>query len=482
MYRLPLLLSFWAFVAGNAFAQSPNLDKALELLRQQPSLKTAQLSFLLLDTQTGRELVAQNADMAMTPASVMKLVTTATALEVLGAQHRFVTEFGYAGSLTNGKLTGNIVVRGGGDPCLASPRFASFYADKNWMAEAAAVLAQQISFVSGGLLADASRYGRYTTNPGWTWEDLGNYWGAVPASLSVYDNEIALFFDSPRGVGQPAVLRRTEPASAAYEWINYVVTGAGWRDNAFIFGSQLDRKRLAVGEIPRNQHDFRVRASLAHPADVVAHEFAAQLSIAGLSVGDSVQLSYAAPTDSMVVLHRLFSPPLSDIVRTTNELSVNLYAEHLLLETGRKLNGNTNRRLALEAETAFWKNKGMNTDGFFAEDGSGLSPFNGVNARQLAFVLRYMLTQSANKQLWWQSLPIMAQSGTLRYMGKGSAAAGRVRAKSGSMKRVKSYAGYIETRSGRKLIFVAMANHFTDSSAEFRQSLVNVLSEIVTLY
>jgi len=128
----------------------------------------------------------------------------------------------------------------------------------------------------------------------------------------------------------------------------------------------------------------------------------------------------------------------------------------------------------------FWKNKGLDIDGFYVTDGSGLSRFNGVTAKQLVGILKYM-NESKNKELFFKSLPVAGISGTMRNLGKGTVAHGKVHAKSGTMTRVKSYAGYVTTKNKRKIAFAIIANNYNCSSFQMKKKLEKIIIKLAEI-
>jgi D-alanyl-D-alanine carboxypeptidase/D-alanyl-D-alanine-endopeptidase (penicillin-binding protein 4) len=165
-------------------------------------------------------------------------------------------------------------------------------------------------------------------------------------------------------------------------------------------------------------------------------------------------------TPALTVLHRTRSPKLSGIVAKTNTKSINLYAEAMLKMVGKQQLGEGSTAKGIEAVAAHWRQAGLDMEGFVMEDGSGLSRFNAVTPRQLAEILR-----TARTAPWFgdleASLAVAGETGTLRNLCKGQAAAGRIVGKSGYINRVRCYVGYARTYQGRTLAFAIMANNFT---------------------
>jgi D-alanyl-D-alanine carboxypeptidase/D-alanyl-D-alanine-endopeptidase (penicillin-binding protein 4) len=189
-----------------------------------------------------------------------------------------------------------------------------------------------------------------------------------------------------------------------------------------------------------------------------------------------------APAERTAVYTHL-SPPLKDIIYWLNKKSINLYAEHLVKMIGYTLLKDGSNESGTKAITEFWQGKGVPVDGLHMNDGSGLSRYNGITPNQLANMLRMNLLEP-----WFQdffnSLPVAGLStdpGSLKNMCKGTAAEGKVWAKSGYISRVRTYTGYVETKSGRRLCFAMMANNYTCTNAvckDFLEGLMVKMAEI----
>jgi D-alanyl-D-alanine carboxypeptidase/D-alanyl-D-alanine-endopeptidase (penicillin-binding protein 4) len=158
--------------------------------------------------------------------------------------------------------------------------------------------------------------------------------------------------------------------------------------------------------------------------------------------------------------------------------SINLYAETLLLHLAKAKEGNCTVESGCKALSTFWKNKGMDISGLHLEDGSGLSRANVITTEQLVFVLQYMKTKSEYSESFLRSLPVAGTSGSLKSFGLGTNLVGNLRAKSGYMSRVMSYAGYLTTESGQQLAFAVMINNYNCTNSEMRKMLEGFLASI----
>jgi D-alanyl-D-alanine carboxypeptidase/D-alanyl-D-alanine-endopeptidase (penicillin-binding protein 4) len=236
-----------------------------------------------------------------------------------------------------------------------------------------------------------------------------------------------------------------------------------------------------------NKQNFRVKGSIPDPAYLAAFELDMELRSLGIRLANPSstirKMKNVGLTDGKQkrrTIMTTWSPKLIDIINLTNMHSINLYAEHLMNQIGvsRYRSGDTGS--GTQATTLFWKGKKIDVDGFNVSDGSGLSRFNSITAKQLVGVLKYM-NESKNKELFLKSLPVAGKSGTMRSFGKGTAAHGKVSAKSGTMTRVKSYAGYVTTKNKRKIAFAIIANNYNCSSYQMKKKMEKIIIKLAEL-
>ena len=171
---------------------------------------------------------------------------------------------------------------------------------------------------------------------------------------------------------------------------------------------------------------------------------------------------------SRKVITSTSSASLADLVYHTNQISQNFYAETILRAIGQREKGYGSTAGGIGVVYTFWKNHGVDVQGMFMVDGSGLSRHNSITTQQLVSVLKILARDSAVFPSFYKSLPIAGESGTIRKLAGGTAAEGNVRAKSGTMSRVKSYAGYVDTKSGQRLAFAMIGNNTQWETTELR--------------
>jgi D-alanyl-D-alanine carboxypeptidase/D-alanyl-D-alanine-endopeptidase (penicillin-binding protein 4) len=451
------------------------LDAAIVNLVEDKDLKNASIGFYAIDLDTKEVLGEYNKNMSLVPASVMKLVTTSSALEVIGRKHRFKTTLEYTGEIDSiGVLKGNIFIKGGGDPALGSILFKDDYYKPFFMQVwADSLKSLGIKKIDGAVVGDASFYSSNMIPATWIWGDIANYYGAGANALSYYENMYKITFSSGPNAGDSTTIVKIEPDIPDLEIDNFVKASNVNKDNAYIYGSPLDTYRYIEGTIPKNRSEFTVKGSIPNPPYMIAkdfHDYLIQDSI--IITKDPITLDKMLNIDTLerntICITR--SPLLSSIIYWTNIKSHNLFAEHMLNYLGYLKYSHAENNSGTKAVEEIWKSKGIDTDGMHVNDGSGLSRYNAITAMQLVGILEHMKTSSNYKTLK-RSLPVAGKSGTLKSMCKNTNAQGRVFAKSGTMTRVKSYAGYVESVNNKNIAFAVIVNNYNCSSTKMRKKL-----------
>jgi D-alanyl-D-alanine carboxypeptidase/D-alanyl-D-alanine-endopeptidase (penicillin-binding protein 4) len=450
-----------------------SVRKHLSEWQTSKGLANASIGVAVSDLKTGEILGKSEPQLSLVPASILKTVTTATALEILGPDFRFKTTLSYSGEIRNDTLYGNLQIVGGGDPTLGS----AYFPENNTFTEdwIHAIQSKNIKFIAGNLVADASVYESQMIPDTWIWEDIGNYYGAGASGISAYDNLYEIHLSSPREADRPTKIISIIPEIPALDLQNEVLSSDVNSDQAYVFGSPMDNKRIIRGTIPKNKSNFVVKASVPNPAALLASEFRKKLIAKGITISGETSFEKAKPSEKILFVSQ--SPTLKEIIKITNHESVNLFAEHLLKHIAFLEYGLGTTKNGCKFISQFWKEKGMDTDGFFMADGSGLSRFNAITASQLAYILNYMKTKSKYSEEFFESLASPG-NGTLSVFKSADFPNNCLHAKSGSMTRVRCYAGYLTTISGRQLSFTFMLNNFSCSQTEAIRKIEEALIEL----
>jgi len=461
----------FTFLTLAAFAQP---SKSLTNFMTDGAVSNAAVSIYFADASTGEVLVASQPQIAVTPASVFKLITSATALEKLGKDFRFNTSVSISGKIENRILNGNLIVTGGGDPTLGSGYFnvnKSEFLSK-WVH---AIKQAGIDSIAGNIVVDPSIYSDQDVVQNWLWEDIGSYYGAAAQGISVYDNSFEISFRTSDSIGGRSEILFIQPQIPDLVIENQVVSGSDNRDRSYVFGNPADNFRIVKGTLPKGKNDYRIASSIPDPAKLLAYELRKTLQDSLINIHGTIEKKKTTSDSS---LFKWESPALSEIIQQLNFESINLYAEHLLKQIGLTTYGDGSTALGVKAVTEYWKEKGIDTRNLFIADGSGLSRFNAITAKTLVDVLLYMQKDSINFSVYEQSLPITGANGTMKNYFQESVLRGKAHVKSGSMTRVRSLAGYMPTKSGRTVAFTVMVNNFSCTGSEMAKKMEKLMEQV----
>ncbi len=482
--RFLFLFSFVisSFLYGQEKAGIDKINAILVDYKADPQLKPAIVSFCVLNAKTGEQLVENNSKLAMTPASTMKIVTTSAALGMLGGNFRYETKITVEGTYDSvkGIINGNLIIKGSGDPTLNSEYFKKKGDSTELVDVWAKVLKDKgVKKITGKIIADNTCFDNNA--PGqWIWADMGNYFGAAPNGLSYSDNRIKLYFKTGAKYGDSVVLVKTIPEIPGLSFINKITTG-GKEDNAYIYGAPKQDERLLTGTLPPNKSSFEVEASMPDPAWYCAYALDKALNEIGIKTNKQMEVSEKPSSKENKVLYVHRSPSMDKIVYQTNLHSNNLFAESLLKTIAVKKNGYGSIYEGCDLITAFWKARGVDIEGLFMVDGSGLSRANGISTFQQASMLSKIYKDEAIYNSFNVSLPVAGQSGSLASLCKGTFAEKNMRAKSGYITRARGYAGYVKTKKGTELSFSVLFNNYNCSPSEAKHKIEKFLEALVEL-
>lgn len=487
---LAAFLGFILFSGLQLVAQSTVRPKELAVALAQfgndSRMRSASWGLVVIDVSSGDTIAAVNPHEALVPASTLKIITTASALEMLDTNFRYQTLLGMRGNVgSTGILHGDLIIRGSGDPTFGWKEFAAKNSlDSVFTVWYHAIKNAGIRKISGRVFVDETIFDDQLIPRTWIWENMGNHFGAGTSGMSVLNNRFTVFFQAGDSLGKPASVLRTEPEVPGMILQNTVTTGPpGSGDQVWIFGAPFQMERLLTGTVPLGQREFPVHGSLPDPPMFVAAAFAnflhnqgIHLSKAPVSARISRQFGLTVPqlTDTLSVW---VSSSLMQIANFTNFRSDNSFSEALLKTIAHRKGHPATTAAGAAAIRSFWQNQGINTQGMFLFDGSGLSPSNRVTAGQLAHILN-ILARRNYFPAFSESLPLAGQTGSLAHVFRGTKSQGVLRAKTGTLSHVRAFAGYTKTQSGRTVAFAFLVNHFHGTGSELRNEMVLIMDAI----
>lgn len=460
---LPLIL---LFTFSTLFAQ----QEAIQRFLKTPALRHASVGISVIRLSDGKEVAAWDADRSMVPASTLKSLTTATAIRLLGDSYRIPTTVSYTGEIKNGQLNGELIIEGNGDPSLGS-RYDKREKNAFFSGINEALKKVGVKQISGRVIGDDRKLPEEGVMPGWIWEDLGNYYAAGIYGLNYGDNTFEIVLNTSRKGMQPTVAR-TNPKIKGLKINNRLLTKSTTSDSAYIYGAPYEPVRYIYGAVPHTKPEFTIKGDLPNPPLQTAQFATDYLRSQGITctqepVSARQYVEEGGSIDTArKTLFTYNSLPLSHLIRQTNVHSFNLYAEGVL------------RQLAPQAPDAirrmlqYWKEQGLDTNGLFVYDGSGLSPSNRITA---GFLSQMMLKMKDN-QAFVSSLPVAGTEGTVRTFLQNTPYAGKARLKSGTIKQVVGYTGYIEGK--QRYAVTVLVNNASGSNRELRKAIEKLLVEM----
>lgn len=449
-----------AFMSVISCVQAENISRTF--FENDPITRDANVATLVVDINTGEVIDSYHSNRLLPTASTMKVITTATALELLGADYRWKTTLETDGEVRDGVLYGNLYIRGTGDPTLGSHKLGNRAFMQQWVM---AIKKQGISRINGAVVADLSVFDNGDAlNPGWLWEDAGNYYGMGVFSINYLDNTMNVVLRSG-AIGSVATVISTEPAYEGVQFENHIRCTEITYDGAFVHGVPFDNKRFLTGSVPSNLGTFGVKGDLPNPGLLLARHLESALENAGVAISSraSYMTETAVHAKTRTVLYEHLSPALSEVVAETNISSNNLYAEAIFRTLGtlcstRKMSDPVSILHSRTVVEQCWRRRGVNWGATIQKDGCGLAPQNGVSPETFVGLMRYMHKSTA-AEVFFASLPVAGENGTLKAFLKDTRLQGKVHAKSGSIAHLKAYTGYIERPDGHLWAFSVVVNN-----------------------
>lgn len=451
----------WLALWSALLAQTPTLHTLIDPLLDVDWLRYGYCGIVVRDLQTGETLYQRDAERVLIPASNNKLLVTACALTVLGAEYRMRTEVWRNGTLEpDGTLQGDLILVGKGDASL-------LYSDLQALARQ--IREKGIQQVQGRLLyddtwLDAERYGF-----GWNIDDEPYGYQAQMSALCVERNAVRVYA-SPTTDGKPPTVR-LEPPTDYVQVINLARTTTKGQGNPALSATRLRARNTVIltGTIPEGASEVFVgRYSVENPSRYTAHLFLQALREAGVSIAESISPTALSlyPKAEPIAIH--LSPPMSEIIALINKPSDNLLTEMVLKILGKERRGEGTTQAGIRVLTDFLRSAGLEMDAVQVVDGSGLSRMNAISPENLVRLLIYM-ARSPHAEAYRRSLPVYGEDGTLRNRLRNTPVQGNGFVKTGSLYRVSSLSGYLLCKSGRIVAFAIVMNHYTASGADVRR-------------
>lgn len=490
--------------APKAPATLAELRSRIEEICRQPALEPGFFALKIVSLESGQTIFEQSANKFVRPASNMKLYTVATAFDRLTPDFHFITSVYANEKVEDGKVKGDLIVYGRGDPSIAA-RFnnGDYFKSINDLADR--IVAAGVKRIKGDLVGDESYFNGSPVGSGWEWEDLTWSYGAQVSALTINDNAIDLNIKPGATVGAPVTIVTGPPNASFITIVNRATTTPkGLKSDLQIYRGLGANTLELSGTLPLGDAGFVGGVAIPDPALAFASMLRDALIKRGVKIDGRVRTVDARSGASVlprtppgfangsmaqfpVEVASLQSPPFREIAAHTLKPSQNQYTELILRTLGRNQQvldaaGNTrplagDARGALDDEEAglqivrgFLHQAGIGENDVALNDGSGLSRNDLISANTTVQLLTFMSRHKYFAQ-FRDALPIAGVDGTLRTRMRGTPAEGNLRAKTGSLSSVASLSGYVTSAAGEHLVFSMMLNNYPDAAAVRRDSM-----------
>lgn len=461
-----------------AARRGPSLAKRLNRLLDEPPFDRA-LWGIAIANPGGRVVFERNGDRLFIPASSTKLIVSAVAAALLPPDHRFRTSVYAAGPLDSGVVRGDLVLYGRGDPTLSGRYYDSVSVPFDELADS--LRARGITRVAGDLVGDASYFDSVLVHPSWEGYDL-NWWYAAPVTALGFNDNSVDFRITPGAPGGPPTIT-LQPDLGVVRFTNRARTVPADSPRTIDFFRLPGTNVVwAEGDVPADARPWTEYFAIHDAPAWAATAFQRSLEHRGIAVEGRVRTTY----DSMAYAGARAQPPLAerpsrplpDILRPILGSSQNWFADLLLKTLGREFRGVGSFAAGLDVERRFLIDSlRVDSTQFDVLDGSGLSSSDLVTPRAFVQLLRRM-REHPRAQPFLEALPVAGRSGSLRFRFRDTPLEGRVRAKTGSINRVNTLAGYLELDGGRTWTFAIQLNHFAGSARDAMRRIDSIVAEL----
>lgn len=443
------------------------LTRFVDSLLAEPMWRNAHWGVLVVDPDLGDTLYSVNAGKLFVPASNTKLITAAVALAQLGADFRFSTRVLGPAPRADGSIAGDLVVMGRGDPSVSDSLSGDAMAPLRRLADSLA--ARGVKRVNGRLIRGEDTFPDAPLGAGWSWDDLDEGYSA-PVDELLFNEGFARV--TVYGGARPgdSVRVRVAPSTAV---LTITRVDVATERNCCMLRSRVRvlgdvrgaRPTIALSGSVRAGDSVVVNVALRHPNAAFLDAFREALAARGIAVRRGVEPDSLADTTGLVLLAARSSPPLDSILRAFQKPSQNQIGEVLLKTLGLERNaaGRADSGLVVvRRQLAEW---GVDSTMAVLRDGSGLSRHNFLSPDAIVRVLATMQARP-DFDVYLQALPVAGVDGTIRERMRGTPAEGRLRAKTGTLDRVRALSGFVTTADGRQLLVSIIVNNQTAPGRE----------------
>jgi D-alanyl-D-alanine carboxypeptidase/D-alanyl-D-alanine-endopeptidase (penicillin-binding protein 4) len=460
------LLLFWAPAPPAA-----SLSAELAAIGGSSHLKGSSFGLTVYSASQDRLLYSVNGGLPLIPASNQKLLVTAAALVELGPDFTFTTGLYASGTIKDGVLYGDLILRGGGDPNL-SGRFNDGDACQIVDSWVRAVQEAGITRMTGWLVIDDSLFDTQFVHPSWPSNQTQRWYSAAIGALSLNDSCIDLTV-RPTSLGAPAEVA-FKPYTPYITVRNACKTISGKSTDNIII-SRNDREICLGGTIGARSQGYSASVAIQDPGLFAGAVFSDRLYLAGIQPAGVMRAQTRPDYSGLRVLMEYHSQDLATTVKVTNARSQNFYADTLLKYLGARRFGQGSFEDGVAAVREILGGRGVLSDAVIIDDGCGLSRRNRISTTDLVMVMDSMYRSDCG-DVYVGSLAVPGDpEGTLKKRLNGERHNARICAKSGYINRVKALSGYVLRDDGEVLIFSFIVNNYASKSSWEVNNLQNKL-------
>ncbi len=424
------------------------LPEAISNMLNANKLDPAQVSILIKELKSGKTIASLNSEQSRVPASVMKILTTYSALLELGTDFRWPTKFYYTGRFSKGIINGDLAIEAFGDPTLST---------RDLYRIAKRLRHFGVRKITGNMIIDRSFFATdEKVSSGFDRNKYSEY-NAMPDALMLNDHLSKIIVASKNG---KIVAYKSIPGDE-YDIINnmHSTSGPCRGKNSWPYLSvKTSNGKPAVvfsGTISTRCPKRAIYKLLTHSHESFYHAFAAALKQAGISFDGQMVLERIPKGAKAWRIHH--SKPLLQIVAKTNKKSNNLYARHIFLLVGAQMEGApATEAKGAKAVQSILSSRGIWDDRIRINNGCGLSRSSRITARALVDVLEDAYRQYGKR--WLNALSIAGKDGTIKRRFRRSVAKDRAWMKTGTLNNAKNIAGYVRGRSGKMYVLTILYN------------------------
>ena len=459
-------ITFLILLCVAAVSSAKDLASAINAIINQPEQKKATFGVKVISAKDGSVVFSNNANLPLTPASNMKVLTSASALKYLGPEYVFSTKF-----YLNGK---DLIVVGSGDPLLGDEiNDKAYKRDPQWIFQAilCELNKRKITEINN-IIVDSSIFDDQRVHSGWPANQLNRYYEAQVCGINYFGNCI----DVKASARGESVCLETNPQTKYVKLINKAQTTTQAKNSIWCSRPSGSNSITVYGKCYKT--GFPVKVTVDRPAAYFGFLLAERLLQSCIPISGKIIERHLADLSSATLIFEV-NTPLADVMTRCNRDSFGLAAETLIKTisanfTAGKINGEWRHGQHLVAK--YLESLNVSSDEYSLQDGSGLSDNNKVSANLICTIL-YDVYNSKNWIYYKNTLAVGGISGSspVKNYFREPAYKGRIFAKSGTINGVKSLSGVCTLDSGDYIFSVIVNN----ASWQSRTAINDIVKAII---